>query len=154
MGIDAEPSKMVDLILQQMVKDKPKTDPYYFSDMVPFTGVVKTDLHVYDYRIKTYPLTTSFDLSKLSNKAVHVYHNGEQILHGRDYSFSDQGFVVISDSVDLKDDEIYKVCESYLTAKRYLWCAKSVIHLTTGLIAINSCIPLDTSKLSFWKYEN
>ena len=96
LGVDTDPVRQVNLILQEINKDKPKTAPYYFSDMVPYTGSIRSDLTVVDYRIKTYPMSGTFNLDTLSSGAVLVYLNNEQLLYKRDYTFSDQGFVVIS----------------------------------------------------------
>ncbi len=97
LGIEADPAIQVNAILQEINKDKPTSFPYYFSDMVPYAGNIRTDLKVFDYRIKTYPLSSVFNLDELSNKAVLVYlNNTDQLLHGKDYTFDDQGFVVIS----------------------------------------------------------
>jgi hypothetical protein len=104
LGVDSDPVRQVNLILQEIAKDKPKTSPYYFSDMVPFSGSVRSDLKVFDYRIKTYPLTNTFDSTVLSSKAVLVYLNGEQLLLGKDYTFNDQGFVVISANLENNDN--------------------------------------------------
>ena len=94
-SVIADPVRQVNLILQEINKDKPKSFPYYFSDMVPFNGSIRTDLTVLDYRIKTYPLTTAFNLDSLSNKAVLVYLNGNQLLYKKDYTFDPQGFIVM-----------------------------------------------------------
>ena len=96
LGIETTPSKQVDLILEKINKDKSKTEPYYFSDMVPYRAGVKTNITVVDPRIKTYPLKTTFTLNTLSNKAVIVYVNDLQLIYQTEYNFSDQGFVVIS----------------------------------------------------------
>ena len=77
--------KQVDLILEQINKDKSKTDPYYFSDMVPYRAGVKTNITVVDPRVKTYPLKTTFTLATLSNKAVIVYVNDLQLIYQTDY---------------------------------------------------------------------
>ena len=105
LGVDTNPVVLVDLILEKINKDKPTTAPYYFSDMVPYGANIKTTLSVVDYRIKTYPLTTLFNLDVLSTTAVCVYLNGIQLLAGQDYMFSDQGFVVISATL-ANDDTI------------------------------------------------
>ena len=96
LGIETTPSKQVDLILEQINKDKSKTDPYYFSDMVPYRAGIKTNITVVDPRIKTYPLKTTFTLTTLSNKAVIVYVNDLQLIYQTDYYFNEQGFVVIN----------------------------------------------------------
>ena len=108
LGVDTDPVTQVDLILQRINKDKPNTFPYYFSDMVPYGAKIKNDYTVIDYRIKTYPISTTFNLDSLSSNAVLVYHtdaNNEvtQLLYGRDYTFSDQGFVVISSTIATND---------------------------------------------------
>jgi len=105
LGVDTDTVRQVNLILQEITKDKPKTSSYYFSDMAPFNGGVKTELYVFDYRIKTYPLTNTFNLDSLSSSAVLVYLNDEHLLYGRDYSFNDQGFVVILATI-ATDDKI------------------------------------------------
>ena len=102
LGLNTDTVTHVDLVLQKSNANKPKTAPYYFSDMVPYGASIKTDLSVVDYRVKTYPLTSVFTLDALSNKAVGVYLNGMQLVHGRDYSFSSQEFVVIADSLAIK----------------------------------------------------
>ena len=101
----------VNLLLEEINKDKPTTSPYYFSDMLGCTAYVYNEYTVIDYRIKTYPLSNTFDLDKLSNKAVYVYLNKVQLLYGRDYTFSSQGFVVIDDSVSMQNDDVVSVYE-------------------------------------------
>ena len=86
-GYDASPYNVVNKVFQQITLNKPSTAPYYFSDMVPFGASTKTNLDVVDYRIKKYPLTNIFTLDKLSNKAVGVYLNGNQLLYKKDYIF-------------------------------------------------------------------
>jgi hypothetical protein len=94
-----------DLGLKKINKDKPTSAPYYFSDMVAYGASLRSDLTVVDHRIKTYPLSSVFTLTKLSNKAVGVYLNGVQLLYGTGYTFSDQGFVIISPSVTMTDGD-------------------------------------------------
>ena len=96
LGMDADPAIMVELILQKMNVNKPKSSPYYFSDMVPYGAKITSELSVVDYRVKTYPLSTIFTLTTLSNKAVGVYLNGVQLIHGKDYTFDSTGFIVVT----------------------------------------------------------
>jgi hypothetical protein len=116
LGIDSDPVTMVNLVLQKINTNKPNVAPYYFSDMVPYGANVTTDLTVVDGRIKTYPLSAVFTLDKLSNKAVNVYHTSSgvrtQLIYGRDYTFSNQGFVVITSNVILTVGDI-------ITTKEY-----------------------------------
>ena len=111
LGVDADVVTQVDLILEKINKDKPTTAPYYFSDMVPYGAKTITDLTVVDYRIKTYPLTSTFSLDELSTRAVCVYLNGTQLLHEHDYVFNSQGFVVITGAVNLQNDDTITIHE-------------------------------------------
>ncbi len=134
LGIDSNVIHQVDLILEKINKDKPKTSPYYFSDLVPYGANIKADLEVVDGRIKTYPLTRVFSLDVLSQKSVIVYLNGDQLLHGRDYSFSNQGFILITDQVTLTAGDVISIYE---------------YESTTGC-----CVPPTPTKLGIWpKYE-
>ena len=138
LGVDSNPVDQVDMILNRINKDKPTTFPYYFSDMVPYGSFVETVLTVVDYRIKTYPLTTVFSLDTLSNQAVGVYLNGFatglQLLYGKDYTFNQQGFIVLTDLVPLKNNDT-------ITIREY--------DNTDG-----SFVPETPTKLGIWpKYE-
>ena len=107
LGIDSDPISMVDLILQKINKNKPKTSPYYFSDMVPYGAALITMLDVVDSRITQYPLTATFSLDTLSSKAVGVYHvttalNTKiktQLVYEQDYNFNNLGYVTILPNV-------------------------------------------------------
>ena len=101
----------VDNILFEHNKDKSKSTPYYFSDMIGYGASTKTDYTVVDYRIKTYPLTEVFSLDSLSNKAVNVYVNGVQALYGKDYTFNATGFVEFTNTYDLQDNDVITVYE-------------------------------------------
>ena len=117
LGLDADPVRQVNEILKIINKDKPKNAPYYFSDMVPYGASIKNTYTVVDYRIKTYPLSSTFNLDNLSSKAVSIYLNGvqppagTQLLYGKDYTFDSQGFFVLTDSVLLRDDDTLTVIE-------------------------------------------
>ena len=109
LGVDTDPVSHVDLILNQINKDRPKNSPYYFSDMVGYTGKIKTEYTVLDSRITAYPLTNVFNLDNLSNSAVNIYLNGSQLLFDKDYSFNSQGFVIISAA--LVETDTITICE-------------------------------------------
>jgi hypothetical protein len=134
LGIDSNAVSQVDLILEKLNKDTPNTSPFYFSDMVPYGGKIKTNLHVVDYRIKTYPLTNVFSIDELSNKAVGVYLNNVQLLVKRHYTFDPQGFIVIDSSVELANGDTITIIEYDNT---------------------NGCfVPQTPTKLGIWpKYE-
>ena len=98
----------VDFILQEINKDKSPTQNFYTSDMVPFGGYT-VEQHDIDFDGPTYiALKKTFTLDSLSNKAVLVYRNDVQLVHNKDYTFSD-GFVYIS--IDLVQNDVIKIFE-------------------------------------------
>ena len=109
LGVNTTPIEQVNLILQEINKDKPNNFPYYFSDMVPYRASSKNDITVIDGRVKFYPLTNVFNLDVLSSKAVGVYLNGVQLIHKKDYTFDSQGFVNIS--ATLVENDIISIYE-------------------------------------------
>ena len=108
-GIDTETKQHVDYILQELSKDKTKTQPYYLSDMFAYSGATRNEYIVLDSRIKTYPLSSKFNLDTMTNHAVNIYLNGNQLLHGRDYVFgTDIFFELLVDLVEGDKIESYE----------------------------------------------
>jgi hypothetical protein len=108
-GIDTDPKRHVDYVLQQMSLDKPKSSPYYLSDMFGYSAANRLEYNVLDSRIKIYPLTQTFNLTALSNKAVNIYLNGDQLIEGRDYLFGTNEFFEIL--VDLEENDLLEAYE-------------------------------------------
>ena len=96
LGFDGQTKVHVDKILVEVLKNKTTNDPYYFSDMIPFAGNKRLEFTVYDTENNFFSLSQVFDKTKLSNKAVTIYQNGLQLVHGRDYTFNSEGFAVIT----------------------------------------------------------
>ena len=103
LGFDGETKQHVDLILKTINKDKIKTQPFYFSDMVAHGPSNNLSYTVLDSRIRTYALTTSFNLDKLSSNAVSVYLNSTQLSYGLDYTFDADGYIVINANQQVND---------------------------------------------------
>lgn len=143
-GIDADPKEHVDFILQELSKDKPKSRSYYLSDMFAYTASNRIEIFVLDSRIKIYPLTNVFNLKTSSNKAVNIYLNGQQLTHERDYSFNDEEFFTISNTVTLTENDLIEVYEYDSTDGCF--CAPTPTKL--GLFpAFEPKIYIDTSYL-------
>ena len=103
LGYDGAVKGHVDIILKNMFKDKTSTDPFYFSDMVGYEGFLQYDYVVYDDSDKFFSFGDPFDKTVLSNRAIHVYQNGSQLVYGRDYKFTDQGFVEVTKTLAVDD---------------------------------------------------
>jgi len=106
LGFDGPVREHVNRVFEEINKDKVKTQSFYFSDMVD-TGTNNTVLtyEVLDPRNPYYPLSAVFSATKLSQRSVTVYLNDSQLIHTKDYTFDDQGFVLI-DSYQQEGDTI------------------------------------------------
>jgi hypothetical protein len=80
-GLDYNnPMTGVDTILQAINSVKNSSFPWYYSDMVPQgSNYTTTTYTVLNARQTNYEISSIFDITKLSNRAVLVYHNGVQL---------------------------------------------------------------------------
>jgi len=88
-GIDPnDPVSSVDLILTNINAIKNQTFPWYYSDMVPY-GTLKNTINrtVFNPLDSDYEITNVFNDQELSNQAVLVYLNGQQLIKNTDYIF-------------------------------------------------------------------
>ena len=115
---DISVKQAVDIILSIINQGKPKLVSYYFSDMLAYTADKKYSFTVRDIRTKKYPLTEIFTLNELSSKAVNVYLNNNQLVHGRDYVFTAEGFVDILYPLD--DQDVIDIYEYETTDGCYI----------------------------------
>jgi hypothetical protein len=82
-------SDALDKIIADLAKDKTQSSTFYYSDMLPY-GENRRD---YEYTVKDSVITAYaygsviFNKTELGNKAILVYLNGNQLLHGVDYTF-------------------------------------------------------------------
>ena len=117
LGVDTNVYDQVNQILISLSANKTKQQPYYFSDMLPFTGKKTTTLTVVDSRIRSYPLTDVFNNTVLTNKAVSIYLNGlqppqgVQLLHGIDYTFTEDGYVTLTDQMVITEGDTLTIFE-------------------------------------------
>ena len=96
LGYDGPVKTHVDKILQKINSEKTEGMPFYFSDMVPISGAKLTQFEVKPSTQNFFALNRVFNLNELSPRAVLVYRNGDQLLHNKDYVFTDEGFIDIS----------------------------------------------------------
>ena len=105
LGYDGAVKEHVDLILKTMMQDKTKTDPFYFSDMVPFEGFLRYDYTVFDINDKFFSFGDAFDNTVLSNRAIAVYKNNQQLVINEDYVLTTEGFINITGTL-VENDQI------------------------------------------------
>lgn len=103
LGLDESPKKFVDIILSEINKSKSNSEKYFLSDMIPYRADKVYDFEVLDSDIKTYPLSFIFNLNSLSNQAVLVYLNDNQLIYEKDYVFNSEGFVEILAPINVGD---------------------------------------------------
>ena len=108
----------VDTIIATINKDKSSTDPFYFSDMVPVGATRKLKSVVIDADETFYPISTAFSLSTPSRLAVEVYLNDVQLVHGKDYTFNTDGYVLVT--ATKQADDIIEIFEYETTNGSYV----------------------------------
>ena len=127
-GIDAnDPVNSVDLILAKINGAKNKTFPWYYSDMVPY-GPLKNivgqignidGFEIFDPLQLNYEITQIFNDQELSNKAVLVYLNDQQLVKNLDYNFSNET-PSINFTIELAVGDIVKIVEYSNTDGNYI----------------------------------
>jgi hypothetical protein len=91
-----DPISGVDKILQNINAVKNSSFPWYYSDMVPYSGNYSTiNYTVLDERKTNYEINGIFNNTQLSNRAVLIYRNEEQLIADVDYTFSQLSPTVI-----------------------------------------------------------
>ena len=94
----------VDDIIVELTRAKTSNSPFSDSDMIGAGAFTAINYKVEDDGIRTFSLSSQFSLDVLSRKAVYVYVNNLQLLHGRDYTFNSTfGFVTISSAISVGD---------------------------------------------------
>ena len=103
LGFEGDIKTHVDLILAEINKSKTETQPFFFSDMIPLGASKKLTYEIEDPDQTFFALSQAFDKTILSKKAVTVYLNGVQLIHGKDYTFNTEGFAEIPGTKAVND---------------------------------------------------
>ena len=110
-GIQGETVTHFDRVMAEVVKNKTSDMPFYFSDMIGL-GTCSTVKHIVkDKDTQFFALSTDFNLTTLSNRAVYIYKNKIQLHEGIDYKFETEhpGFVTVTTTKAVDDViEIYE----------------------------------------------
>lgn len=109
-----DPVASVDLILTTINLNKNSTFPWYYSDMIPY-GTLKNTINytVFDPLVDSYEITNTFSTDQLSNQAVLVYLNDQQLVLDRDYSFDNTRPAITfnSNAITLEIDDKITIVE-------------------------------------------
>jgi hypothetical protein len=123
-GIDpADPISSVDLILTRINLNKTASSPWFYSDMVPYGTLKNTITYtIFDPLVLSYEITNVFSSETLSNQAVLVYLNDEQLILGFDYTFdANRPAITFNDAmVTLSVDDVITIVEYANTDGSYI----------------------------------
>jgi hypothetical protein len=123
-GIDpADPISSVDLILTRINLNKTASSPWFYSDMVPYGTLKNTITYtVFDPLVLSYEITNVFSSETLSNQAVLVYLNDEQLILGFDYTFdANRPAITFNDAmITLSVDDVITIVEYANTDGSYI----------------------------------
>ena len=86
---DSTAEQNLDDVLQIINQNKTSTMPFFDADMLGAGGSKSTTKYtVIDNEVINYPISFAHNLTTLSKKAVYVYLNDVQLVHGKDYEFT------------------------------------------------------------------
>ena len=110
----------VDEIISAITPGRNSTFPFYYEDMIGWGENVSTRTYTVQGSSETeYALDSQHNLSTLSNRAVYVYLNDVQLVHGTDYTFSSTDDSV-SISATLTAGDIIKIKDYENTIGSYM----------------------------------
>jgi len=109
----------VDDIITSLTFVKKSSDAFANSDMIGSGAFTSTISVVEDEGIKTFALKEKFDLKTLSDKAVYVYINDQQLLNERDYVF-DSTFGFVRLLIDLQLNDTIEIREYISTGTNFI----------------------------------
>ena len=124
-SLDGTDENNLDTILRALNQNKNSTFPFYKSDMLGY-GDDKTVLSytVSETSIVYYPISSQFTLNTLSERAVYVYLNDTQLVHGQDYVFTttadSSNQIGIEMSASLSVDDVIRIVEHNDTYASYI----------------------------------
>ena len=117
--LNEEPRDFVDSILNEIGNNLTASSSFSGSDMVGSGAFTSLKYVVNDEGIKTFALSEKFDLETISSRAVYVYINSTQLIHGKDYTFNSTfGFVNLN--VDLVENDEVEIREYVSTAINFI----------------------------------
>ena len=90
LGFDGETKQHTDAILKNVFETNTDQDAYYFSDMVSLAETPLQEFIIEDSKQFT---VRAVDFTKLNEKAILVYLDGEQLIKDQDYTIDPDAFI-------------------------------------------------------------
>jgi len=109
LGFEGNDRIHLDKILAAIAIDKGKETVWTISDTLPFLNSIVSTFVIEDPDQTYFALRQPYDLNTDSLRAVNVYINYKQLLYGIDYTFNDEGFLVLTATKEV--DDIVEVVE-------------------------------------------
>ena len=123
----------LDQIISKISNTKPDSSPFVNSDMIGSGANKVSKYTVEDTGIKTFSLSEKFDLATPSTKAVYLYLNNVQLIHGIDYVFDSQ-FSFVRVIRDLNENDLLEIKEFYSTSYNYIPETPASLGLTKSYV--------------------
>lgn len=125
LNLDGTPASNLDDLLSTINNNKNSNFAFYNSDMIGHGSDKKVITYtVSDSNIREYPITSQFKLDDLSSKAIYVYLNNSQLLHGQDYIFVDlqdsSAIIGIKILTTILENDVIKINEYNSTDGSYI----------------------------------
>jgi hypothetical protein len=104
-NVDDLPKNSLDEILIQINKNKNINSAYYNSDMLGYgPNKLIASYSVIDNNVTEYALSNTFDNTQLNYNSVLIYLNNDQLVHGKDYTFSELGdYITVTCNLNIDD---------------------------------------------------
>jgi len=103
LGFEGPINQHFEAVMRQYRKNKSAEGPFFATDMFAIGAALVSNSEVSFENEVFFALSQDFTLEELSNRSVLVYKNGEQLLHGYDYTFNEEGFVELLESPNIRD---------------------------------------------------
>lgn len=99
LGFDGATKIHVDKVINELNSSRTSQDPFYFSDMIPYKGDTTLNYEITSPNSTSFALTRPITLTELTENAVLVYLDDEQLMFDKDYTLSTDGFITITKTV-------------------------------------------------------
>ena len=110
---NGDPVAQVDEIIKKLTESKTNSFPFYYEDMIGHGENVSVRTYtVQDSTDTEYAIDSVFSTSTLSNRAVYIHLNNEQLINGADYTFNSDDSVAIKTTLTAGDELVIRDYEN------------------------------------------